>query len=458
MDTTVVYEYPLQKNEKSFQKMSTPPLIFPRSHDQEVWGMPSGRHSNINTGNMRFDLSQEYSQVPQINDYDEYDPRVSTYTKFSLDKLGDVCDARNGNGVQQSTPLTTQLRRPIQVQNGNQGQRQMNQNQMSSRENYAPIQNNRRDPRFSEAQPQQPVVFSDSYDTNYPETSYPLVTFPRYVGQNQTVIDIAPKNLNNTRSIAGPTQDWFNSDSQPPSDLLIPRTIDSIYGPGAVSNEERIKYLQNIQPDSMTLSDVSQPINANMGISYNPDMAPLVLDQVAGPYSGTTPLYHRIDPQLVRDQNIDPRRLAEMPRRTNWSSRYNTFDAQPGTVGFDDIYDPRFNGYGDAYRAYSDVNLGQVNYFYGDTEAYRVPNFTDRSKVDFIDFITPQGKVLPEYRRQVGVDDIKQTVNSQWMADSTYFRDDITEKLMMKRNSEMWGLRSMPLRKNANSSGFTSNY
>ena len=94
MDRPTNYKFPLQKNEKSLKKMSVPPIIFQRAYDQDVWGFPSGRHSAVNTNNMRFDLGQEYSVVPQINDRNEYDPRVSTYTNFSLDKLSDVCESK----------------------------------------------------------------------------------------------------------------------------------------------------------------------------------------------------------------------------------------------------------------------------------------------------------------------------------------------------------------------------
>ena len=482
MDSPRVYKYPLQSNVKANEKMSVPPLIFPRLSDRDVWSYPSYRHSAVNTNNMGFDVSEEYTGVPQVDDYSEYDPRVSTYTNFSLSNLGDVCASNqfkpnggqyggqflppnsNNNSIAPSNDMNNipMNSTPIVSRTVPQRASQMEPFRMQNQQPFKlPMRGTE---RYSNPVGTSPVVFQDNnYNNNYPssipaypETMYPLNTFPQYVAQNQAVQPI-PEYNPPTMSIAGPTQDWFNSNNHPPSDLLIPKNVTSIYGPGAVTNEERIKYLETIEPDVYTLSDVAYPINANMGISYNPDIPPMMRDQVATPY-GTYPLYSRIDPQLVRDQNISPSRLQEMPRRNDWSARYATFDAQPGTVGFEHIYDGRFNGYGDENRAYGDVDLGQVQYYYSDVEAYRNPNFTDRSKVDFIDFIDPQGKVYPEYRRQVGVDDIRQTVENQFMADSQYFRQDLMERQMLKINSQRWQNRSAPWLKTSHTSSFTSNY
>lgn len=241
------------------------------------------------------------------------------------------------------------------------------------------------------------------------------------------------------------------------NDFLIPKTIPQVYGRDAITNNDRYKYMTNVQPNIYSYSDVAEPINANLGISYTPSIPPLVRDQVATP-NGTYPLYHRVDPQLIRDQNISKERMEELPRRNAWSAKYSNFDAQSGTVNFEDIYDPRFNGTGDDWRAYGDVNLGQIQYYYSDIDAYRNPNYSTRSKVDFIDYVDPMGKVIPEYTRNVGLDDVRANVNNQFDADAMYFREGLQERLMRKRNSELWQLRKNPIRNNANVGSFTSNY
>ena len=212
-------------------------------------------------------------------------------------------------------------------------------------------------------------------------------------------------------------------------------------------------FMQDIQPKLYSYAVEQTPINGNLGITYTPQRPPKVLDQIAD--SGMAyPLYSRVDPQLIRTEGTSGQ-LERNPTRTNWSSEYSNWQAAPGTVNFEDIYDPRFNSYGDGTRAYSDLNLGQINYYYSDVDAYRRPNFITRSKVDFVEFTTPNGRVLPYYNRTASVDDVRAQVENQWMADSTSFREDIMESQMAKRNREMWQLRHAPLRKNAAPQGMT---
>jgi len=68
------------------------------------------------------------------------------------------------------------------------------------------------------------------------------------------------------------------------------------------------------------------------------------------------------------------------------------------------------------------------------------------------------GKVIPEYARNVGVNDIKKSVHDQYNSDAMYFREGLQERLMKKRNSELWQLRAAPVRKGGNAGTFTSNY
>ena len=126
------------------------------------------------------------------------------------------------------------------------------------------------------------------------------------------------------------------------------------------------------------------------------------------------------------------------------------YQLESGSINFEDIYDPRFTSYGDPYRSYSDVNLGLVNYYYSDVDAYRMPNFISRSNVDFVDFRTPQGQIWPEYKRNVGIDEIRPHVESQVTADELFHREDLMTLQMEKRNREMWQLRLAPLNTNNN--------
>ena len=472
MDRPTTYKNPLiAQNTKSNEKMRVQPIIVPRAHDKDVWSFPSYRHSAVNYNQSRYDLSEEFSSIPQVEDYKELDPRTASYTDFTLNHFEKMCQSRrsqNGedgeDGEKNITPIeniTTPLPSFITSPLTDSINLQAKARQQAIRSQTLPPQTTpvpTRPPTTFPTTTRPPLPSISEEDDKYCEEGFDCK--PRMREKFYTNLkDIVEKR--ETPEMYGSFVNIKEQDEDehflPNQHLLIPKTVTSIYGPGAVTTKEKTQYLTNIQPTEYSYSDVTYPINSNLGISYTPAHPPVVLDQVATPI-GTYPLFHSIDPQLIRDQNIPPERLQELPRRTQWSAKYSGFDAAPGTVNFEDIYDPRFNSYGDPYRSYGDVNLGQVQYYYGDVDAYRYPNFGIRSKVDFIDYTDPMGRVLPEYDRNVGVEDIKQTVHDQYNADTMYFREDLQERLMRKRNRELWQLRAMPLRKNANAGTFTSLY
>jgi len=210
-------------------------------------------------------------------------------------------------------------------------------------------------------------------------------------------------------------------------------------------------YLQDIQPKLYSYAVDPTPINSNIGITYTPQEPPRVLSQIADSSIGAAyPLYSRIDPQLVRKDGTRAQ-LSKNPVRTNWSQEYSNFDAPPGTINYEDIYDPRFNSYGDPYRSYTDINLGQVQYYYSDVDAYTRPNFITRSNIDFVEFTDPMGRVKPYYNRTASLDEVRGQVENERTADELLHRQDIMSSLMAKRQSEMWQLRQSPLRRTANS-------
>uniref|UniRef100_A0A6C0I5D6 Minor capsid protein P9 transmembrane helices domain-containing protein n=1 Tax=viral metagenome TaxID=1070528 RepID=A0A6C0I5D6_9ZZZZ len=510
MDTPPVYKYPLLQTSKSMEKLSPTPIIYPRSHDGDIWALPSYKHSATNNNRMGYVLTDEYEP---LNYTDEFDPRVNTYrSDFGLLNLNQYCNNQNGNKTQNAN--VSQISPNGQVINSDYRIKQdgtvlnpdnvlkitdvdttkwepkdlkdqtdtstplyeLQKKQGVTTERYGKVL----PPadwriKIDEPNPTPYSTISERYDGNNSKTFIKYIplrgdedmTLKRpelTLANNQGVVGFLPNEMINETVFREQRQVMENSklknraahmyttdpNALPPNNLMINKTPISMYGPGMVNVPERTKYTQNIQPNIYSFSDTAEPINANMGISYNPDLPPRVVDQVAM-YDGAYPLYHRIDPQLVREGGIAKERLEEMPRRTQWSAKYNTYDTIDGSVNFEDIYDPRFTGYGDEYRSYVDINLGNVQYYYSDIDAYRDPNFGTRSKVDFIDFVDPMGRIKPEYSRQVGLNDVKENVQNQYDADSIYFREDLMERLMRKRNQELWQLRAAPLRKSANS-------
>jgi hypothetical protein len=211
-------------------------------------------------------------------------------------------------------------------------------------------------------------------------------------------------------------------------------------------------FLQNVQPSLYSYSVDQTPINSSVGIAYAPQLPPRVLDQVTN--NGLAmPLYSRVDPQLVRTDGT-PGQRSTQPTRTDWSAEYSNFQAPPGSINFEDIYDPRFSSYGDPYRSYSDVNLGLVQYYYSDIDAYRMPNFISRSNVDQVDFRNPQGQIWPYYNRDTSVDEVRAHVENQTTADELFHREDMMSLQMDKINRERWQTRFAPLN---NNNKFTGN-
>ena len=154
----------------------------------------------------------------------------------------------------------------------------------------------------------------------------------------------------------------------------------------------------------------------------------------------------RYDPQLIRDSGPQGR-LAEMPKRSEWSARTTPYEAQ-GIIDYDRVFDPRFTGYGDPYRSYLDVDKGNISYYYGDVDAYRHPNFISRSKVDFIEEREPMGKVRPMYRRErpMCLNEAIEQAETRFMNDTTTFRENLMGSQMAKRNAELWQTRYFPKR------------
>jgi hypothetical protein len=243
------------------------------------------------------------------------------------------------------------------------------------------------------------------------------------------------------------------NDAQTPGlpEQLLPQSPTYVYTDDYFKQPSARIFLQDVQPKMYSYSVDPVPINANVGISYMPQQPPRTVDQVVDVNNRMSyPLFNRIDPQLVRDSGTKGQ-LANNPNRTAYSAKYSDFEAPEGSIDFEDIYDPRFSSYGDPYRSYSDVNLGQVQYYYSDVDAYRQPNFISRSNVDFIDYRDPMGKINTYYNRTASVDDVRASVENQYEADTLFHREDMMESLMSKRNSEMYQLRYAPLRRTANS-------
>ena len=292
---------------------------------------------------------------------------------------------------------------------------------------------------------------------------YPRNTEPTMSGYSNFVEQDALQNyFRNKGARIAPSQSYYNVKNRiPPGvDQQTTPVTDQLLkpAPAYVLNDKFFEQpnarlvLQDIQPKLYSYAVDPEPINSNIGITYAPQNPPKVLSQLADSsiYSAY-PMISRIDPQLIRKEGT-PGQLARNPVRTNWSEEYSNFQAAPGSINFEDIYDPRFNSYGDPYRSYTDINLGQVQYYYSDVDAYRRPNFITRSNVDFVEYTDPMGRVKPYYNRTASLDDVRAQVESERTADELFHRQDLMSSQMSKRNAELVQLRMYPKSRAANSS------
>lgn len=257
--------------------------------------------------------------------------------------------------------------------------------------------------------------------------------------------------------------------------LLLERTEDEapcIPSQKLATGNNRF-YLQDVQPNVYSFSYDPTPINSNIGITYTPQIPPRTTRMMCAPDGSQYPLYTRIDnsgqvmgrvhpeysrndPQLIRD-DVPQQRREELPSRGPWSDQTSSYEAASSGIQ-SQVYDPRQTGYGDDYRGYQDIQLGNVKYYYTDVDAYRQPNFVIRNKVDHVDMQQPMGDIYSSYPREAALEDVREIVNNDWMAKSTEFREDLMERQMRKSNARQWQLRFAPRSRGSNLSTFTSGY
>jgi hypothetical protein len=179
-------------------------------------------------------------------------------------------------------------------------------------------------------------------------------------------------------------------------------------------------FTQTVQPGVYAKYNVAEPINSNMGISFQQQFEPVSCS---------------VDKNGITFTNEDPNVIVPLEE-----------EMCPGEeVRYDNVYDPRFSGYGTSYRSYIDPMTGQPRFAYDDVDAVRRPNYITRSKIDFLPFADTYGSLKEgnEYGND-NTANIKQMVQDSYVQNNMMFRNDMMERLMRKRNAELWQLRSYP--------------
>jgi hypothetical protein len=181
-------------------------------------------------------------------------------------------------------------------------------------------------------------------------------------------------------------------------------------------------FTQNLQPDIYTVNEVIEPINSNIGISYTQQFLPKTCKRDE---NGLT--YTEHDPRVFQP-DIIPHQLDMSVTESN-------------------VYDPRFTGYGTSYRAYNDENVGQTRFYYDDINSVRMPNYVVRSNIDFTNYADHYGPLYENTKNgNLYNSNIRSLAQDTFLRSSLQQRNDLSERLMRKRNSELWQLRKAPMR------------
>lgn len=448
-DISADIQYFAPKNGVNRRAMISP-VIAPRIFDREFFGKESSKISRINDSNIT-DLTDELdagqthgmtNNFPHLADPVMFKSRVENEV-YNMNRIGD----NNGDGVYTTgqfmdrypSTVDFDIKHPVSTYSDN-------PQEMNTVNNM--YQNSQMKPNEDVPDNIAKVNKADQVPRKIIE-KFDFITLDELDG----VKDLSGGRLSQGESINA-TYSKFNRATPPTNNVvnnqLLQQSPTFVYNDEYFKQPERRVYLQDIQPKLYSFSMDQTPINSNLGITYTPQEPPRFLDQVQN-NNMNMPLYTRIDPQLVRTDGTKGQ-INTQPLRTEYSANYSNYTPAAGSIDFENIYDPRFSSYGDPYRSYSDVNLGQVNYYYSDVDAYRQPNFLQRSNVEFVEFRTPQNDVWSEYNRTASLDDMRPKAVSQYDADDLFHRQDQMEHLMSKMNRESWQQKYMPLRKTNNSS------
>jgi hypothetical protein len=179
-------------------------------------------------------------------------------------------------------------------------------------------------------------------------------------------------------------------------------------------------FVQNVQPNILSHSEVIEPINSNIGISMTRQLPPRGVS-----YDNEGNTFYERSPYIIEDNSPEPIGVAEH-----------------------NVYDPRFTGYGSSNRTYVHELTGQPRHYYDDINSVRMPNYLVRSNIDFARYADKYGPLNEENSMgNKNTYGIRELANESFLQNSLAHRSDISERLMRKRNNELWEVRQYPKRR-----------
>ena len=179
-------------------------------------------------------------------------------------------------------------------------------------------------------------------------------------------------------------------------------------------------FTSTIVPGIYQNSQIIEPINSNIGISFTQQIPPTTLSEQDGEL-----LFQQHDPNLYQAPKSDPP------------------DQSPDTSN---VTDPRFTGYGASNRTYHEHMTGQTRYYYKDVDAIRMPNYISRSKVDTNTWADKYGPTPEGFEHgNPNTHNIHKLANNAFHDATIEQRTSLMQSLMRKRNAELYQQRLFPL-------------
>ena len=243
-----------------------------------------------------------------------------------------------------------------------------------------------------------------------------------------------------------------NSCSSPPQETMIDVSIlDPVQ-------------IQNLQPGVFTSTNINEPINSNLGISYPEQLPPKTCTRTPGGdlmflrgyqqgSSLETPACGSREAHMVDriDCSIHPtgdsNGCSAVKENFTFQNQIQTVDVSldpPASQG--NVYDPRFTGHGSDNRYYLENTVKQPRYFYDDINSAKMPNYLSRNNIDIFPF-------ADQYQSQTAqgnldTANIRALAGDAFMESTLQHRTELMESRMRKRNAQMHQLRSAPISRN----------
>jgi hypothetical protein len=259
----------------------------------------------------------------------------------------------------------------------------------------------------------------------------PVEDIPDIIGHRRKVIEgyAEFETIENPKKVKviGNQSGWVNTSCGYNPEQVYKSSLPSNYSAGNCEQDPSLKqynenlFTQTITPGVYTRSQINEPINSNIGISFQQQFEPVTCHNDD---KGLHYLQH--DPRIIEPAILRPKPVDQ--------------------ATYDNVYDPRFYGYGTSYRSYNEPVTGQTRFMYDDINSIRMPNYITRSKIDHLPYADKYGPMEEGSEfGNVHNPHIKYLAQDSWLRDSLEFRNDLSERRMRKINSEAWQKRQSPL-------------